>query len=93
MKAGVHRDSLAPALEQADRVFVYQAPNIEWDVAGAMHPLGARASVSRDVDQLVERVAAELQRGDHVVIMSNGGFGGFHVKLIDRLERAAALRC
>ena len=93
MKAGVHRDSLAPALEQADRVFVYKAPNIEWDVAGAMHPLGARASVSRDVDQLVERVAAELQRGDHVVIMSNGGFGGFHVKLIDRLERAAALRC
>ncbi|HET7650995.1 MAG TPA: UDP-N-acetylmuramate:L-alanyl-gamma-D-glutamyl-meso-diaminopimelate ligase [Gammaproteobacteria bacterium] len=93
MKAGVHRDTLAGALDNADRVFVYQAPTIKWDVAAALRPLGARASVSFDIAQLVERVSAELRRGDHVVIMSNGGFDGFHDKLIARLERNAAPRC
>lgn len=93
MKAGVHRETLAAALEQADRVFVYQAPTIDWDVAAALRPLGTRASVTRDIEQLVERVGSELQRGDHVLIMSNGGFGGFHAKLIARLERDAAPHC
>ncbi|HSN18009.1 MAG TPA: cyanophycin synthetase, partial [Gammaproteobacteria bacterium] len=93
MKMGVHKDSLADSLKQADRVFVYQAPNVKWDVAGAFAGLGARASVIRDLDALTDAVMGELQRGDHVLIMSNGGFGGFHGKLIDRLERQAAPRC
>ena len=93
MKLGVHRDTLPASLEGADRVFVYQAPNIGWDVASAMRPLGTRASVIQDMDALVDAVMAELQRGDHVLIMSNGGFGGFHGKLIDRLERNAAPHC
>ncbi len=93
MKLGTHKDSLAASLEAADRVFVYQAANIAWDVPGAMRPLGTRASVLKDVDALADAVMAELQRGDQVLIMSNGGFGGFHDKLIDRLERRAAPRC
>jgi UDP-N-acetylmuramate: L-alanyl-gamma-D-glutamyl-meso-diaminopimelate ligase len=93
MKMGVHRDTLAGSLEQADRVFVYQAPGVKWDVAGAFSPLGTRASVIRDLDALTDAVMSELQRGDHILIMSNGGFGGLHEKLIDRLERNAAPRC
>ena len=93
MKLGVHQDTLGTSLDAADRVFLYQAPNIKWDAAGALRPLGARASVLSDVDALVEAVGRELQRGDHVLIMSNGGFGGFHEKLIERLERNAAPRC
>ena len=93
MKMGVHKDSLADSLREADRVFVYQAPNVKWDVAGAFSGLGSRASVLDDVGALTEAVMSELQRGDHVLIMSNGGFGGFHEKLIDRLERNAAPRC
>ncbi|MGH8373533.1 MAG: UDP-N-acetylmuramate:L-alanyl-gamma-D-glutamyl-meso-diaminopimelate ligase [Gammaproteobacteria bacterium] len=93
MKTGVHRDTLAASLQDADRIFVYQAPNVNWDVAGALSPLGARASVTRDIEQMVGSVSGELQRGDHVLIMSNGGFGGFHEKLIERLERNAAPRC
>jgi len=93
MKLGVHRDTLAAALTQADRVFVYQAPDISWDMAGALLPLGVRASVLRDIDALTQAVTMELQRGDHVLIMSNGSFGGFHDKLIDRLERNTAPRC
>ena len=93
MKMGVHRDTLAKAFSGADRVFVYQAPNVNWDLAGTFSALGSRASVIRDVDALVAAVMAEVQRGDHIVVMSNGGFGGFHEKLIERLERNAAPRC
>jgi|SRR5215469_8409469 len=93
MKLGVHRETLAASMEGADRVFVYQAPNVDWDVAGALRSLGGRASVIRDVGALVDAVMAEVQRGDHILIMSNGGFDGFHDKLIDRLERQTAPRC
>jgi len=93
MKLGVHKYALADSLQSADRVFLYQAPNLSWDVAGTMRPLGHRASVLKDVDRLVDAVMAEVQRGDQILIMSNGGFGGFHEKLIDRLERNAAPRC
>lgn len=93
MKMGVHKDALADSLAAADRVFVYQAPNVSWDVPGAVRSLGNRASVLRDLDGLADAVMGELQRGDHILIMSNGGFGGFHEKLIDKLERNAAPRC
>lgn len=90
MKMGIHRDALAAALEAAERVFVYQPSNVSWDVTGALQPLGARASVSADLEQLIGNVAGEVQPGDHVLIMSNGGFGGFHEKLIARLGHQAA---
>ncbi|HET7921632.1 MAG TPA: UDP-N-acetylmuramate:L-alanyl-gamma-D-glutamyl-meso-diaminopimelate ligase, partial [Gammaproteobacteria bacterium] len=93
MKAGVHRDTLAQSLQDADRVYVYQAPTVQWDIAATLRSLGMRASVSRDLEQLAAGLAGELQRGDHVVIMSNGGFGGLHEKLITRLERQTAPRC
>ena len=93
MKMGTHKDSLAASLAAADRVFVYQAPNISWDVAGAMRPLGTRVSVLKDVEGLTEAVMREVERGDQILVMSNGGFGGFHEKLIDKLERHAAPRC
>jgi UDP-N-acetylmuramate: L-alanyl-gamma-D-glutamyl-meso-diaminopimelate ligase len=91
MKMGVHRNTLAASLQAADRVYVYQPPNISWDVSGAMQPLGDRASVSDDLDQLLSSIVGEVRRGDHVLIMSNGGFGGLHEKLIGRLEHLAAL--
>lgn len=91
MKLGVHQATLAASLDAADRVFVYQAPNLAWDVASAMQALGLRVSISGDLEQLVGSVAGEIQRGDHVLIMSNGGFGGFYEKLIERLQHMAAL--
>ncbi|HEX5339323.1 MAG TPA: UDP-N-acetylmuramate:L-alanyl-gamma-D-glutamyl-meso-diaminopimelate ligase [Gammaproteobacteria bacterium] len=93
MKTGVHRDRLADSLQDADRVFVHQAQDVHWDVAGALRALGSRASVTRDIAQLVDGIVAELQRGDHVLVMSNGGFGGLHEKLAERLERNAAPHC
>jgi UDP-N-acetylmuramate: L-alanyl-gamma-D-glutamyl-meso-diaminopimelate ligase len=89
MKMGVHRATLAGALQSADRVFVYQAPNLNWDVHAAMQPLAERISISTDIQGLIDKVTAETRSGDHVIIMSNGGFEGFHEKLIERLEQQA----
>jgi UDP-N-acetylmuramate: L-alanyl-gamma-D-glutamyl-meso-diaminopimelate ligase len=85
MKLGTHRDAMAKSLERADRVWLYQGPNVTWDVAGSVAGLGERAAVSRDLDQLVTTLGATLSSGDHVLIMSNGGFGGIHKKLLERL--------
>ena len=85
MKLGTHRDAMAKALERADRVWLYQGPNVTWDVAGSVAALGERAAVAKDLDQLVATLGATLTAGDHVLIMSNGGFGGIHKKLLERL--------
>lgn len=87
MKLGTHRDALAKSLERADRVWLYQGPNVSWDVAGSVAALGERASVSKDLDQLVATLGETLASGDHVLIMSNGGFGGIHNKLLERLAK------
>ncbi|MCL6554111.1 MAG: metal ABC transporter permease [Firmicutes bacterium] len=86
MRAGVMKERLVPSLGAADRVFCYAA-GLRWDPAEALAPLGAKALVSADFEELLEAVAREARAGDHVVIMSNGGFNGIHQKLIARLER------
>jgi len=89
MKLGTHRDALAHALVQADRVWMYQGPGVQWDVAGAVAVLGERVSVVHDIDELVAALAGTLVSGDHVLLMSNGGFGGIHTKLLDALARGS----
>jgi len=91
MKLGVMKDALAPSLVDADSVFCYTG-GLGWDVAGALAPLGAKAHCQADLDALVGSIAAESRPGDHLVVMSNGGFGGIHQKLLDRLaaQRTAA---
>jgi UDP-N-acetylmuramate: L-alanyl-gamma-D-glutamyl-meso-diaminopimelate ligase len=84
MKLGLMKDRLAASLAQADRVYCYTA-GLQWDAAAALAPLGARASMTADLGGLVEAIAAEARHGDHVVIMSNGAFGGIHEKLLARL--------
>jgi UDP-N-acetylmuramate: L-alanyl-gamma-D-glutamyl-meso-diaminopimelate ligase len=90
MKLGTHRDALANSLARADRVWMYQGPSVTWDVAGSVAPLGERASVATDIGKLVETLATTLVPGDHVLIMSNGGFEGIHLKLLERLRQKHA---
>ena len=59
--------------------------NLGWDVGRALAPLGAKAVVHDALDALVDAVVAEARAGDHVLVMSNGGFGGIHGKLLARL--------
>ena len=85
MKLGVMKQALPGSLSAADRVYCYSG-GLSWDPAEALAPLGAKASVHTNLDALVTAIAADSREGDHVLVMSNGGFGGIHVKLIDALE-------
>src|SRR5512140_2134419 len=85
MKLGVMKEALTASLADADRVYCYSAKP-GWDPASALAPLGAKAVCHDDLDGLVAAIAAETRSGDHVLIMSNGGFGGIHQKLLDRLH-------
>ncbi len=87
MKLGVMKDQLAGSLKDAQRVFCYSA-DLGWDAAGALRSLGAMATTHADLGQLVEAIAAEAKPGDHILVMSNGGFGGLHDTLLDRLRLA-----
>jgi UDP-N-acetylmuramate: L-alanyl-gamma-D-glutamyl-meso-diaminopimelate ligase len=90
MKLGVMKDALPGSLAEADLVYCYSA-NLGWNPAGALAPLGAKAACHDDLDALVTAIATEAKPGDQVLIMSNGGFGGIHQKLLDRLS--AGLKC
>jgi len=85
MRMGVHRQTLAPALAAADAVWLYAPPDLGWDVGAVAAELGARASVRTDLDSLVRDLAASARAGDHLLIMSNGGFGGLHGRLLGAL--------
>jgi len=91
MKLGTHKAALADSLRGADRVFVYKSPDVKWDVGDAMVPLGILVEVHEDLARLTEAIVAESRPGDHLVLMSNGAFGGLHERLLEALlARAAA---
>ncbi len=85
MKRGVLKDELPQSLKAADKVFVYTA-GLGWDARAVFSRLGARAQCSEDLAGLVRAIAAEAKAGDHVLVMSNGGFGGIHAKLLAALK-------
>jgi UDP-N-acetylmuramate: L-alanyl-gamma-D-glutamyl-meso-diaminopimelate ligase len=87
MKLGTMQSMLAQSLTGADVVFCY-AKGLGWEPSGALAPLGARAFVFHDMDPMVDSIAELLHPGDHVLVMSNGGFGGVHEKLLARLAPA-----
>jgi UDP-N-acetylmuramate: L-alanyl-gamma-D-glutamyl-meso-diaminopimelate ligase len=88
MKRGVMKDALPPSFAQADRVYIYTS-GIGWDARSLFALLGTRARCEEDLDLLIAAIAAEARAGDHVLIMSNGGFGGIHEKLLARLKARA----
>ena len=87
MKLGVMKDALAGSLADADRVFCY-GKDLGWDPAAAMAPLGTKAEIHGDIGKLVAAIAAAAKAGDHVLVMSNGGFGGIHTRLLSALQPA-----
>jgi len=90
MKLGTHKAALPESLRGADRVFVYKSPEVKWDVADAMRPLGSLAVVHERLDALVAALVAEARPGDHFVLMSNGSFGGLHERLLAGLRARPA---
>jgi UDP-N-acetylmuramate: L-alanyl-gamma-D-glutamyl-meso-diaminopimelate ligase len=82
MKSGVHKDTLAKSLSDADMVFVYQGEQVKWSVDALIADCVQPCFVSQDIRQLVTNIVANAQAGDTLVVMSNGGFGGIHEKLL-----------
>jgi len=87
MRMGVHQDTLAASLSDADEVWLYAPADIGWNTDAVVAALGERGHSSRDIDSLASDLAKSARSGDHVLIMSNGGFGGLHGKLLTQLER------
>ncbi len=85
MKLGMMKAQLPWALEEADLAFCLQGP-YGWSATEALAPLGAGAVVADSVDALVAHIVSAALSGDHVLAMSNGGFGGIHGKLLDALK-------
>ena len=88
-RLGGHNEALAASLGEADLVYVYAPAELGWDAAPVFKSLGVRAAVFDRVDDIVARVVQESVAGDHVLVMSNGGFQGIHQKLLDALARPA----
>ena len=89
MKLGTMKAQLPWALEEADLSFCHSG-GLDWDATQVLAPLGSTASVSTSIDQLVSRVVAAAQPGDHVLCMSNGGFGNVHARLLEALSGGSA---
>ncbi|MDP2027181.1 UDP-N-acetylmuramate:L-alanyl-gamma-D-glutamyl-meso-diaminopimelate ligase [Sulfuriferula sp.] len=86
MKLGAMKDALPASLKDADKVFCYAA-NLGWDAEAVFAPMGETAQVHHNLDALVTAVVTEARPGDQVLVMSNGGFGGIHEKLLARLAK------
>ena len=91
MKLGTMKSALPGSLSEADLVFGFGAKGegkeaLGWDLAAALAPLGEKARAFDDLSTLVEAVASAAKSGDTVLVMSNGGFGGIHQKLLDALR-------
>jgi UDP-N-acetylmuramate: L-alanyl-gamma-D-glutamyl-meso-diaminopimelate ligase len=88
MKLGAMKDALPASLTDADLVFGFGSEkSLGWSLASALEPMGATASGYEDLDLMVKAIVGQARPGDHVVVMSNGGFGGVHQKLLDALAR------
>jgi len=85
MKLGAVKSQLPWSLEEADLAFCH-AGGLDWDAAEALSSMGERAHVANSVDAVIAQVLEQVQAGDHILCMSNGGFGGIHLKLADALR-------
>ena len=85
MRLGIHKESLAKSLQIADQVVLFQPENLDWDMQPVLHKLGDKATLHSNIDELVSGVVANTKQGDQLLVMSNGGFGAIHNKLLDAL--------
>jgi UDP-N-acetylmuramate: L-alanyl-gamma-D-glutamyl-meso-diaminopimelate ligase len=86
MKLGAHRDGLPESVQQADQVVWYAPANLGWDLGATAALCSVPAVVCDSLEGIIARVKSQAQPGTHVVIMSNGGFGGLHGKLAEALQ-------
>jgi UDP-N-acetylmuramate: L-alanyl-gamma-D-glutamyl-meso-diaminopimelate ligase len=84
MKLGAMKNQLPDSLQEVDLAFCFAA-NLGWDAREALAPMGKRATVEDNLEQLIGKIIGAARPGDHILVMSNGGFGGIHGKLLTAL--------
>lgn len=88
MRMGTLASSLAASLSGADAVIAYRGPNVSWDVAAALAPLGPKAETFEDIRACAEAAVAKASDGDAILVMSNGAFGGIHATIEHMLQES-----
>lgn len=86
MKAGIHRHTLGPSLEKADYCYLFQSPDVKWDIAECMQSEGETRQVFSSTGDIINSVIQVCGPGDHILIMSNGGFENIHQRLLQSLK-------
>ena len=86
MRMGVHGRNLASSVLSADQVMWYQNSSVDWDMADLLQDASLSSSVVNDLEKLIEMTTSSIQEKTHIVIMSNGGFEGFHRKLLKSFD-------
>jgi len=86
MRMGAHRDQLAPSLRVADQVFLFQPPDAQWALEEITDNMGVHAHCYTDMDELILAIRDQARSRDHILIMSNGGFGNIHQRLLAQLS-------
>jgi len=85
MRMGVHKDTLGRSLSGADEVFMFVPDDQSWDTSTLAGELGEHLAIHNDVDELLDELMPATRSGDHILVMSNGGFAGIHDKILQRL--------
>jgi UDP-N-acetylmuramate: L-alanyl-gamma-D-glutamyl-meso-diaminopimelate ligase len=85
MKMGIHQHTLAKSLMAADRVILFEDRSLKLSLTDIQQQLGDMATIKHNIDEIIELVCQESAAGDEVLIMSNGGFGGIHQRLLSAL--------
>ena len=85
MRMGVHKQQLAASLKLADEIILFQPADVDWDMQSVVDEAGSSAQLLRSVDSIVELLAEQVRPGDHILVMSNGAFGGIHQKILNAL--------
>jgi len=85
MKQGVHQHTLFNSMTEADAIFLYQPDDIHWNMREMVSENSPETVIENQLDKLVEQIVEQAQPHDHLLVMSNGGFGGIHQKLLDAL--------
>jgi UDP-N-acetylmuramate: L-alanyl-gamma-D-glutamyl-meso-diaminopimelate ligase len=83
---GVHRELLAPSLVGADKVFLFQPSDAKWSMDDVAVRIGQHAGCYSDIEKLVDALSEQARPGDNILVMSNGGFGNIHQRILERLS-------
>jgi UDP-N-acetylmuramate: L-alanyl-gamma-D-glutamyl-meso-diaminopimelate ligase len=87
MKMGVHKDTLADSWSSADQIFIFEPSNLTWSMDDLLMQSSVTALLYKDMDMLVKSIISYAKPGDHILVMSNGSFGGIHKLLIEQLAK------